>query len=65
MTNQEIRFKINENNEKMTKALKQFILTDEVKKLLEENTELRMQCHHNFINGICEYCDMPEDYKDE
>ena len=65
MTNSEIRAKIDENNDKMTKALRQFILTDEVKKLLEENTKLREQCKHNFVNGMCEYCDMPEEFKND
>ena len=65
MTNYEIRAKITENNKKLDEALRQFILTDEVKKLLEENAKLREQCNHNFVNGICEYCDMPKEFENE
>ena len=61
MSGEEIRAKIDMNNEKMAVLLRRFVLTDEVKQLLEENTELRLKCNHNFVNGVCEYCDTPEE----
>ena len=38
-------------------ALEKFTLTDEINNLMKENDNLRRQCHHNFIDGVCEYCD--------
>ena len=62
MSGNEIRIKIDENNEKIRKELDRFVLTDKIKKLMEENDMLRTQCKHHFIDGVCEYCDMLEFY---
>lgn len=58
MSGNEIRIKIDENNKVIREKLDTFILTDEIKKLLAENEELRKTCPHEFDNnGICIYCD--------
>lgn len=53
----EIRKKIDENNLKIQKLTTSFILTDEIKKIMDENDILRAQCKHEFIDGVCKYCD--------
>ena len=53
----EIRQRIDENNLKIQQAIKKFVLTDEIKNLMEDNDNLRKHCKHNFIDGVCEYCD--------
>lgn len=57
MNGNEIRQKIDENNEKIRMKLDSFVLTDEIKKLLAENDMLRRECPHEFVDGICKYCD--------
>jgi hypothetical protein len=57
MNGNEIRSRINLNNEKIRQALDKFTLTDEINNLMKENDTLRAQCHHNYIDGVCEYCD--------
>lgn len=57
----ETRRKINENNEKIRKAVNTFILNKEIQMLMAENESLRKECEHHFINGVCEYCDAYED----
>lgn len=58
MTQQEIKEKIDKNNEIIEANLNPsiFKLNKEVSKLLEENEKLRKQCIHEFDNGICKYC---------
>lgn len=57
MSGIEIRQKIDENNEKIRKALDKFVLTDEIQLLMKVNDSLRAKCQHHFVDGICEYCD--------
>lgn len=57
MSGNEIRARINLNNEKIRIALDKFTLTDKINQLMKENDELRKQCCHNFVDGVCEYCD--------
>ena len=58
MSGNEIRIKIDENNKVIREKLDTFILTDEIKKMLAENDELRKICPHEFdTNGVCIYCD--------
>lgn len=57
MNGNEIRSRINLNNSKIRQALEKFTLTDEINKLMKENDALRAQCHHNYVDGVCEYCD--------
>ena len=57
MSGNEIRERINENNARIQAALNKFVLNKEIQDLMKENDHLRAQCHHNFIDGVCEYCD--------
>lgn len=57
MNGNEIREKINNNNEKIRKLLDTFMLTSEIKQLMKDNDELRKQCKHEYIDGVCKYCD--------
>lgn len=57
MNGNEIREKINNNNKKIRKLLDTFMLTGEIKQLMEDNDELRKQCKHEYIDGVCKYCD--------
>ena len=65
MTNVEIRIKITENNKKIEDALRKFVLTDEIRNYMAENDKLRELCTHKFKDGICIYCDLPEEYKND
>ena len=62
MINEDIRKQIDYNNQIIDSLLQPdvFILDETVKKLLKENEILRQCCKHNFINGVCEYCDSLE-----
>ena len=57
MSGKEIRERIDANNARIKRALDRFVLTDEIEKLMKDNDNLRAQCQHHFINGVCEYCD--------
>lgn len=65
MTNDQIRTKINENNKKIEDAIctARFTLDIAINDLLEENSKLRQQCTHEFHNGFCIFCDIPEEFK--
>lgn len=65
MNGLEIRKRIDENNKKIQAALNKFILTDEINNLMKDNEELRVICQHEFVNGWCKYCDIPEELKDD
>lgn len=62
MTGEEIRKKINFNNQKIQSMLDPsiFILQPEVQKYIEENEYLKSICKHSYENGICIYCGTPE-----
>lgn len=64
MNGNEIREQIDKNNEKIKSKLDNFVLTNEIKKILALNEELRNSCPHEFNDdGICIYCDgFKEDY---
>ncbi len=62
MSGQEIRDQINKNNERIRRALKTFVLTDEINELMEDNANLRRICKHEFEHGYCKFCDIPEDF---
>lgn len=62
MNGTEIRFKIDENNKVIQQLLNKFILNSELKELMDENEQLRKECPHNFVNGVCTYCDVLEEY---
>ena len=65
MNGNDIRQRIDENNKKIQKALNKFVLTDEINKLMKENQELRFLCEFEFVDGVCKYCDLPEDFYEE
>lgn len=65
MNGQQIRARIDENNAKIRAALNKFVLTDEINQLMQDNEEMRAICQHNFVNGWCQYCDIPEELKDD
>ena len=58
MTGEEIRDKINFNNQKIQSLLDPsvFILQPEVQKYLEDNEYLKTLCPHKYENGECRYC---------
>lgn len=57
MNGNEIRERINSNNARIRAALDKFVLTDEIQQLMKDNDNLRKQCQHHFVDGVCEYCD--------
>ncbi len=65
MSGQEIRNRIDSNNEKIRRALRTFVLTDEINDLMEDNASLRLICKHEFNEGFCKFCDMPIDFLEE
>lgn len=65
MNGLEIRNRIDENNKKIHAALNKFVLTDEINQLMKDNEEMRIICKHDFVNGWCKYCDMPEEFNDD
>ena len=62
MTGEEIRKKIDFNNDLIRESLSPniFTLNNTVRDLLEENDRLQKQCKHVFEDGYCIYC-----YKNE
>lgn len=64
MNGLEIRERIDINNRKIQAALNKFVLTDEINELMKDNQNLRDACQHEFVNGICRYCDLPEEFND-
>lgn len=62
-TNEQIREKINQNNSIMQSLFDptQFTLNERVRELQLENFALQQKCKHNFVNGVCQYCDTLED----
>ena len=58
MTGEEIRTKINFNNEKIQSLLDPsvFILQPKVQKYIEDNEYLKSICPHKYENGVCIYC---------
>jgi len=63
MTGEEIREKINFNNQKIKETLDPsiFILQPEVQKWMEENEYLKSICKHSYKDGVCIYCGAPID----
>lgn len=59
MSNEEIRAKIDFNNKKIQESFNpsEFILNDEISLLLKMNEDLREVCCHEFIDGVCKWCD--------
>ena len=64
MIQQDIRMAIDDYYEKIDSASKNglFILNDKIIAYNEEIDKLREVCLHEFEEGICKWCDMPEEY---
>ena len=62
MSGTDIRKKINENNERIQFLLNKFVLTDELNELMEDNEKMREECQHEFVDGVCIYCDVLEEF---
>lgn len=62
MTQLEIRKAIDTNNKIIDTLLtpNQFVLNNEIVRLLQENREYQKKCKHSFVDGYCEFCDMEE-----
>ena len=58
MSNEEIKFEIDRNNEQIHALLNpaNFTLNTVINQLLSRNKELMSQCTHEFVDGICKYC---------
>ena len=58
MTGEEIKVKINFNNQKIQSLLDPtvFILQPEVQKYIEDNEYLKSICPHEYENNVCIYC---------
>lgn len=58
MTGEEIKNKINFNNQKIQSLIDPsiFILQPEIQKYMEDNEYLMSICPHKYDNGICIYC---------
>ena len=64
MSGPEIKERLDKNNAQIAKLLHKFVLTDEINKLLKENDDLRYMCPHEYENGMCKFCKLPEDDND-
>lgn len=62
MTQEEIKDKIDFNNQLIESLLKPdfFVLNQQVFSLLKENEALRLECKHEFENGVCKFCGKSE-----
>lgn len=58
---EEIRTTINSINERIAFLIDRFILTDEIKQLMERRETIRATCPHEYINGKCKWCDKQEE----
>lgn len=61
MNGPEVRKRLDENYQRIKDLLDKFVLTEEIKKCLEDNQMLRENCPHKFEDGICIYCDTEEE----
>jgi hypothetical protein len=62
---QDIRMAIDNYYNELDEALivNNFILNKNIEIINEKIDELRENCEHQFKEGICIYCDLPEEYK--
>ena len=63
MTGLEIFTKIKNNNKRIKELScgSTFVLNPEIQALKKENFDLRSECPHNFLGGVCEFCGKEED----
>lgn len=57
-----IRESIDANNTRIQELMDNctFVLNPEIKHLLDENEKLQQKCRHEFVDGVCKYCDTME-----
>ena len=62
MTKEQIKAKVNYNNQKIQELLDPsiFILQPEVMAYMEDNTFLQSQCSHEYVDGVCTICGKAE-----
>lgn len=60
---QNIKDIITANNKKIEELITPgtFVLNKEIVRLQEQNAQLRAQCKHEFENGFCKWCGIPEE----
>lgn len=63
MTQQDIRMEINKFYNQLDNNFKNstFILNKDIEIINNKIFELRKQCNHEFKDGICIWCDLPEE----
>lgn len=63
MNGPEIRNRIDYNNKVIGELMTPnfFTLNNAIADLLTENRQLQEECEHEFLNGICIYCDKDEE----
>ena len=63
MTQQDIRMEINKFYNQLDNSFKNstFILNKDIEIINNKIFELRKQCNHEFKDGICIWCDLPEE----
>lgn len=66
MSQLDLRLAIDEFYEEIDSKLKKssFILNKDIEKINEQIAELRKKCDHKFENGLCVWCDLPEELKE-
>ena len=59
----EIKARVSQLNEELNRIITPgiFMLNGRVGEILDELESLQKRCKHNFINGICEFCEKEED----
>lgn len=63
MTQQDIRMEINKFYNQLDNSFKNstFILNKDIETIHNQIYDLRKQCDHEFEDGICIWCDLPEE----
>ena len=63
MTGLEIFARVKSNKKKIEDLLdySTFVLNPEIVRLEEENKALQSMCKHEFVQGICKFCDKEEE----
>ena len=61
MSGTEIQTQINALQDELHEQLKTFILSGRVAEIMDEIENLRKECTHDFVNGVCIYCGQEEE----
>ena len=59
----EIKARVSQLTEELNRVITPgiFTLNGRVGEILDELESLQKRCNHNFVNGICEFCEKEED----